>query len=197
VCSGGRTGLGQRPCDIRASKSSLPCSGRLTTGCVAIERLSSFRPCRQFRFRPWRATFRLDLADFERRARREPDLAPVLCRWRGVRPVHPGSLHEYLVIAIVLQDATVRRSVEMLQALLQRRGFLAGAKEPLRALILSASGPLPEGPAASRDSGAPASEESLATPIWAGSRRNWRGHRTPSSLHQTPRTYWRDAPARY
>lgn len=70
----------------------------------------------------WRANLRLDLADFERRARRDPELAPVLRPWRGMRPMHLGSLYEYLVIAIVLQNATVRRSVQMLQALFQRYG---------------------------------------------------------------------------
>lgn len=70
----------------------------------------------------WRANLRLDLADFEHCARRDPALAPVLRRWRGMRPMHLGSLYEYLVIAIVLQNATVRRSVQMLQALFQRYG---------------------------------------------------------------------------
>jgi len=39
-----------------------------------------------------------------------------------MRPMHLGSLHEYIVIAIVLQNATVRRSVQMLQALFERYG---------------------------------------------------------------------------
>jgi 3-methyladenine DNA glycosylase/8-oxoguanine DNA glycosylase len=72
----------------------------------------------------WRANLRLDLADFERRARRDRELAPVVSRWRGMRPMHMGSLYEYLVIAIVLQNATVRRSVQMLQALFERYGTL-------------------------------------------------------------------------
>jgi 3-methyladenine DNA glycosylase/8-oxoguanine DNA glycosylase len=72
----------------------------------------------------WRANLRLDLADFEQLARRDPELAPVVDRWRGMRPMHLGSLYEYLVIAIVLQNATVRRSVQMLQALFERYGTL-------------------------------------------------------------------------
>jgi DNA-3-methyladenine glycosylase II len=70
----------------------------------------------------WRANLRLDLADFERRFRRDPVLGGPLRRLRGMRPMHLGSLYEYLVIAIVLQNATVRRSVQMLQALLERYG---------------------------------------------------------------------------
>ena len=72
----------------------------------------------------WRANLRLDLGDFERRARRDGQLAPAVRRWRGMRPMHMGSLYEYLVIAIVLQNATVRRSVQMLQALFERYGSL-------------------------------------------------------------------------
>lgn len=72
----------------------------------------------------WRANLRLDLADFERRARRDRELGPVVGRWRGMRPMHMGSLYEYLVIAIVLQNATVRRSVQMLQALFEGYGTL-------------------------------------------------------------------------
>jgi 3-methyladenine DNA glycosylase/8-oxoguanine DNA glycosylase len=72
----------------------------------------------------WRANLHLDLADFERVARRDGELAPVVRRWRGMRPMHLGSLYEYLVIAIVLQNATVRRSVQMLQALFGRYGTL-------------------------------------------------------------------------
>jgi DNA-3-methyladenine glycosylase II len=72
----------------------------------------------------WRANLRLELADFERIALRHGELAPVVRRWRGMRPMHLGSLYEYLVIAIVLQNATVRRSVQMLQALFERYGTL-------------------------------------------------------------------------
>jgi 3-methyladenine DNA glycosylase/8-oxoguanine DNA glycosylase len=72
--------------------------------------------------RAWRANLRLDLADFERIARRDRTLASIVDRWRGMRPMHLGSLYEYLVIAIVLQNATVRRSVQMLQALFERYG---------------------------------------------------------------------------
>jgi DNA-3-methyladenine glycosylase II len=72
----------------------------------------------------WRANLRLDLGEFDALARRDPELAPIALRWRGMRPMHLGSLYEYLVIAIVLQNATVRRSVQMLHALFERYGTL-------------------------------------------------------------------------
>jgi 3-methyladenine DNA glycosylase/8-oxoguanine DNA glycosylase len=72
----------------------------------------------------WRANLGLDLTEFERAMQRDAQVAGVVQRWRGMRPMHLGSLYEYLVIAIVLQNATVRRSVQMLQALLERYGTL-------------------------------------------------------------------------
>jgi 3-methyladenine DNA glycosylase/8-oxoguanine DNA glycosylase len=74
----------------------------------------------------WRANLRLDLTPFYRLALGDPGLAPAVQRFSGMRPMHLGSLYEYLVIAIVLQNATVRRSVQMLQALLERYGTRLG-----------------------------------------------------------------------
>jgi 3-methyladenine DNA glycosylase/8-oxoguanine DNA glycosylase len=39
-----------------------------------------------------------------------------------MRPGHPSSLYEYLIIGIVLQNATVRRSIQMFGALLENYG---------------------------------------------------------------------------
>lgn len=52
----------------------------------------------------------------------DPLLAPVLSRWRGVRPSSYTSLYEYLVIATTLQNATVRRTVQMMENLFARFG---------------------------------------------------------------------------
>ena len=51
-------------------------------------------------------------------------LAPIIKKWKGMRPGHPSSLYEYLIIGIVLQNATVRRSIQMFQALLENFGEL-------------------------------------------------------------------------
>ena len=69
----------------------------------------------------YRYDFRLDLAGFAPLAA-HPRLGPVIARWRGMRPLNCSSLYEYLMIAIVLQNATVRRSVQMMQALDERYG---------------------------------------------------------------------------
>jgi 3-methyladenine DNA glycosylase/8-oxoguanine DNA glycosylase len=72
----------------------------------------------------FRYNLQLDLTEFYRRFKTHPTLGPVLRKWRGMRPINLNSLYEYLVIAIVLQNATVRRSVNMLQMLFEHYGTL-------------------------------------------------------------------------
>jgi 3-methyladenine DNA glycosylase/8-oxoguanine DNA glycosylase len=70
----------------------------------------------------YRYQFSLDLADFDMRFAAHPLLGRVIARWYGMRPLNCCSLYEYLMIAIVLQNATVRRSVQMMRALDERYG---------------------------------------------------------------------------
>ena len=71
----------------------------------------------------YRYNLKLDLTDFNRRFRDDLQLGPIVRRWRGMRPFSAGSLYEYLVIAIMLQNCTVRRSVKMMQALYEKYGI--------------------------------------------------------------------------
>lgn len=66
----------------------------------------------------------LDLKDFYKSFKNDKFLAPIIKKWRGMRPGHPSSLYEYLIIGIVLQNASIRRSVQMFQALLESYGKL-------------------------------------------------------------------------
>lgn len=70
----------------------------------------------------YRCSFDLDLSDFNQCFAAHAQLGPAIERWRGMRPLNVSSLYEYLLIAIVLQNATVRRSVQMMQTLLERYG---------------------------------------------------------------------------
>ncbi len=70
----------------------------------------------------YRCNLRLDLAEFNCRFQDDTRLEPILRRWYGMRPMNGNSLYEYLIIAIVLQNATVRRSVSMMKALLENYG---------------------------------------------------------------------------
>jgi 3-methyladenine DNA glycosylase/8-oxoguanine DNA glycosylase len=70
----------------------------------------------------YRYNLDLDLSGFYRAFDADPVLGPVIHRWRGMRPGHPSSLYEYLIIGIVLQNATIRRSIQMFQVLLENHG---------------------------------------------------------------------------
>jgi len=70
----------------------------------------------------WRFDLDADLGEFTQRFRRDPVLGPIIRRRRGMRVSTPYSLYEYLVITIMLQNATVRRSAQMLAVLFGRYG---------------------------------------------------------------------------
>jgi len=72
----------------------------------------------------YRYNLQLDLDDFDQRFGDDPQLNSILRKWRGMRPLNHSSLYEYLIVAIVLQNATVRRSVNMMQALFDNYGTL-------------------------------------------------------------------------
>jgi 3-methyladenine DNA glycosylase/8-oxoguanine DNA glycosylase len=72
----------------------------------------------------YRYNLDLDLTSFYKQFSKDKVLGPIIKRWRGMRPGHPSSLYEYLIIGIVLQNATVKRSVQMFQALLENYGVL-------------------------------------------------------------------------
>jgi len=65
----------------------------------------------------------VDLAPFNAILQRDELMQPVLSRWRGMR-ITGSSLYESLIIYIVLQNATVRRSVQMLDNLFRVYGTL-------------------------------------------------------------------------
>lgn len=72
----------------------------------------------------YRFNLRLDLTDFYEKFRNDKVLGPVIKHWRGMRPGHPSSLYEYLIIGVVLQNATIKRSIQMFKALLENYGRL-------------------------------------------------------------------------
>lgn len=70
----------------------------------------------------YRYNLQLDLTEFNRRFRDDPQLALSVRKWRGMRDLSYSSLYEFLIIAIVLQNCTVRRSVNMMQTLFEKYG---------------------------------------------------------------------------
>lgn len=72
----------------------------------------------------YRYNLKLDLKGFYKTFGKDKLLGPIIKHWRGMRSGHPSSLYEYLIIGIVLQNATVRRSIQMFKALLEHYGTL-------------------------------------------------------------------------
>jgi len=70
----------------------------------------------------FRYNLQLDLSEFYAAFENDTTLSPIMQKWRGMRPGHPSSLYEYLIIGIVLQNATVRRSMQMFKALIEKYG---------------------------------------------------------------------------
>ncbi len=70
----------------------------------------------------WRYDLNVDLTEFNKKFKNDTFLGPALKKWRGMRVSSAHSLYELLIIGLVLQNATVRRSVQMLNALLEKYG---------------------------------------------------------------------------
>ena len=70
----------------------------------------------------WRFDLDTNLSEFARLAQKDQRFRAVFRRWRGMRDSCFNSIYELLVIAILLQNATVRRTVHMMQALLEAFG---------------------------------------------------------------------------
>ena len=66
----------------------------------------------------------LELGDFYKAFKNDKFLTPILKKWKGMRPGHPSCLYEYLIIGIMLQNAPVRKSIQMFSALLENYGKL-------------------------------------------------------------------------
>ncbi len=67
--------------------------------------------------------FNLDLKEFYKLFGKDKKLGQVIKRMRGMRPGQPSSLYEYLIVGIVLQNASVRRSINMFRTLLENFGI--------------------------------------------------------------------------
>jgi len=70
----------------------------------------------------WRFNFDSDISEFNKRLKDDAVLGTAIKKWRGTKPVVANSLYETLIIYLVLQNAAVRRSVQMLENLFTKFG---------------------------------------------------------------------------
>lgn len=63
-----------------------------------------------------------DVSEFVQASKNDKVLAPLIKKWGAMKPVAANSLYETLIIYVVLQNATVRRTHQMLENLFNRFG---------------------------------------------------------------------------
>ena len=70
----------------------------------------------------WRFDLNANLKEFNKLAKNDKRFYPIFKKWLGMRNSSAHNLYELLIIAVVLQNATVRRTVQMMNALLDNYG---------------------------------------------------------------------------
>ncbi len=70
----------------------------------------------------WRFDLNADLKEFNKLAKKDKRFYPVFKKWLGMRNSSAHNLYELLIVAVVLQNATVGRTVQMMNALLNNYG---------------------------------------------------------------------------
>ncbi len=70
----------------------------------------------------WRFNIKSDIAEFSKKFKNDKVLGPLFKKWKGMKPVAANSFYETLIIYIVLQNATVRRTSQMLENLFNKFG---------------------------------------------------------------------------
>ncbi|MBI5153065.1 MAG: hypothetical protein HZA36_01230 [Parcubacteria group bacterium] len=71
----------------------------------------------------WRFDLKADLKKFNKLAKSDKRFYPIFKKWLGMRNSSAHNLYELLIIAVLLQNATVRRTVQMTDALLNNYGM--------------------------------------------------------------------------
>jgi 3-methyladenine DNA glycosylase/8-oxoguanine DNA glycosylase len=70
----------------------------------------------------WRFDLNADLKEFNKLAKNDKRFYPIFKKWLGMRVSSAHNLYELLIIAVLLQNATVRRTVQMTNTLLEKYG---------------------------------------------------------------------------
>ena len=70
----------------------------------------------------WRFDLNANLKEFNKLAKSDKRFYPIFKKWLGMRNSSAHNLYELLIIAVLLQNATVRRTVQMTDALLNNYG---------------------------------------------------------------------------
>ena len=114
--------LGKKPYGLKIENSGTVTKPKLK---ISIYSNESFKKNELERLRneiTWRFELSVDLKKFNELAKKDKLFYPVLKKWIGMRNASQYTLYELLIIAIVLQNATIKRSQQILDALIGRFG---------------------------------------------------------------------------
>ena len=111
--------IGSKPIGLRIEDCGRRRSPRLKVTTFCNRRLDHGQVRRLGQEISWRFDLDADLREFNRRAARDRRFAPVFRRWLGMRVSNAYDLYGLLVVGVVLQNATVRRTVQMMKSLLE------------------------------------------------------------------------------
>lgn len=70
----------------------------------------------------WRFDLHADLKEFNKLAHRDKRFSPIFKKWLGMRNSSNHNLYELFIVAVLLQNATIRRTVQMTNTLLDHFG---------------------------------------------------------------------------
>ena len=70
----------------------------------------------------WRFDLNADLKEFNKLAKNDKRFYPIFKKWLGMRNSSSEDLYGLLIVAVVLQNATVRRTIQMMSVLLDDYG---------------------------------------------------------------------------
>lgn len=107
---------------IRLTDVSVPRKPAVQAIVFANRRISEWERAQVSVDLRWMFDLDADLSEFERVAAMDPALRRVVKRWSGMRIKCLQDLYGLLVVSVVLQNATVRRSVNMLDRLIREYG---------------------------------------------------------------------------
>ncbi|MCP4355086.1 MAG: hypothetical protein GY793_05530 [Proteobacteria bacterium] len=72
----------------------------------------------------YRYNLNYDLSDFYSQFKNDKDLKHIIDKFKGMRPAHSSNLYEYIIIGIMLQNTTVKRTISMMNNMFENFGTL-------------------------------------------------------------------------
>lgn len=114
--------LGKKPYGLKIENAGTVAKPKLKVSVYSKESFGKNETIKLKEEITWRFELDANLKEFNELAKNDKRFHPVFKKWTGMRNASQYSLYELLIIAIVLQNATIRRSQQMLDMLIGKFG---------------------------------------------------------------------------